>query len=300
MPTVKSVGSEGTAFVAALDHALGRALRPLANLLPRRLRRAAERIERRRSHPIGQMAAVGFLFATILYGLVVAGQIGRLGDAILVFAGFGIEDVQISGEAETSELDVLAELELSGSLITFDVEAAQERVETLPWVAHAVVRKFYPGTLQVELTERTPFALWQRDGEVFVIDRSGTEIEELDESRFAKLPFIVGGGANANAPDFLATLFTQPGIAEQMRAAVLVSERRWNLHLEGGITVKLPERETRAALARLVALDDAHELLARDVTVIDLRLPDRVTVRLPEGRSLDDLAPDGVGEKAPT
>lgn len=293
MPTVKRVGMEGTAFVAALDHALGRLLRPLANLLPRRLRRAAERIERQPGRPLGQFAAVGFLVVTIFYALVVGGQIGRVGDALLVFVGFGIDDVQIKGDRETSEIAVLQKLELSGSLVAFDVEAAQERVAELPWVSDAVVRKFYPGTLAVEITERTPFALWQRNGEVFLIDKTGAEIVPLDESRFTKLPFMVGGGANDTAPAFLADLFTQPDLAMQMRAAVLVAGRRWDLHLEDGVTVKLPEKSARQALAQLVRLDSEYQLLARDVTVIDLRLPDRVTVRLPEGRSLDDVTSQG-------
>jgi cell division protein FtsQ len=301
---MKRVGIEGTAFLAALDHALGRAMRPLANLLPRRLRRAAERIERQRARPLGQLAAAGFLAVTILYALIIGGQIGRVGDALLVLVGFGIDDVQISGERETSEIAVLQKLEPSGSLIAFDVAAAQERVAELPWVSGAVVRKYYPGTLSVEITERRPFALWQRDGEVFVIDKTGTEIALLDESRFTKLPFMVGGGANSTAPGFLADLFTQPDIAMQMRAAVLVAGRRWDLHLEDGVKVKLPEKNIRQALAQLVKLDLEHQLLARDVSVIDLRLPDRVTVRLPEGRSLKDvtsqssLAPAGAGKPA--
>jgi cell division protein FtsQ len=293
LPTVKGAGLEGTAFLAALDHALGRLMRPLGNLLPRRLRRAAERIERRQARPLGQFAAVGFLCVTILYALIVGGQIGRVGDALLVFVGFGIDDVQISGQHETSEIAVLTQLELGGSLIAFDVELAQQRLAELPWVATAVVRKFYPSTLSVEITERKPFALWQRDGEVFVIDKAGTQIVPLDEGRFAKLPFMVGGGANATAPDFLADLFTQPEIAGRMRAAVLVAGRRWNLHLEEGVTVKLPEKNVRQSLAQLVRLDAEYQLLARDVSVVDLRLPDRVTLRLPEGRSLEDLTSDG-------
>ncbi len=293
MPTVKRVATEGTAFLAALDHALGRLLRPLADLLPRRLRRAAERIESRRARPVGQIAAAGFLALTILYALVVGGQIGRVGDALLVFVGFGIENVEIGGQRETSQITVLQKLEPAGSLIAFDVEAAQQRVAELPWVSSAVVRKFYPGTLVVEIVERKPFALWQRDGEVLVIDKTGTEIVPLDDARFAKLPFMVGGGANATAPGFLAELFTQPELAMQMRAAVLVAGRRWDIHLEHGVRVKLPEKDIRQALAQLVKLDSDHQLLARDVAVIDLRLPDRVTVRLPEGRSLDDVTSQG-------
>jgi cell division protein FtsQ len=83
-----------------------------------------------------------------------------------------------------------------------------------------------------------------------------------------------------------------------MRAAVLVAERRWDLHLENGVTVKLPEKNVRQALATLVKLDAEQQLLARDVVVIDLRLPDRVTVRLPEGRSLEDVTSEsGVASK---
>jgi len=294
VPTVKSAASQGTTLLAALDQALGRAMRPLAGLLPRRLRRAVERIERQRARPLGQLAAAGFLFVTILYALIVSGQIGRVADGLLVFVGFGIEDIRISGAHETSDLDVLGKLEVDGSLIAYDVQAAQQRVAELPRIASAVVRKFYPSTLTVELSERKPFALWQRDGKVFVIDKSGTEIEPLADPRFTKLPFMVGGGANATAPEFLADLFTQPEIATTMRAAVLVSGRRWDLHLDHGVTVKLPEKNVRQALARLMRLNSRHQLLARDVTVIDLRLPDRVTVRLPEGRSLEDVTSDGA------
>jgi cell division protein FtsQ len=46
--------------------------------------------------------------------------------------------------------------------------------------------------------------------------------------------------------------------------------------------VRLPETGTEAALATLVKLDSDEQLLSRDITSIDLRLPDRVTVRLSE------------------
>jgi cell division protein FtsQ len=83
-----------------------------------------------------------------------------------------------------------------------------------------------------------------------------------------------------------------------MRAAVLVAGRRWDLHLDNGVTVKLPEKGAREALQRLVKLDVERELLARDVSVVDLRLPDRVTVRLPEGRSVEDVTSESAPPKA--
>ena len=158
-----------------------------------------------------------------------------------------------------------------------------------------MVRKFYPGTLAVEITERKPFALWQRDGKV-TRHRPERHARSCRSTNGASpsCRCMVGGGANQTAPDLLADLLAEPTIAEQMRAAVLVAGRRWDLHLENGVTVQAagearPPRRWR----ELVKLDAEKQLLSRDVVVIDLRLPDRVTVRLPEGRSLDDVTSDG-------
>jgi cell division protein FtsQ len=297
VPTLSESRIGGATFVVTLDRALGHVMRPLANLMPRRLRRVAEKMERQRSRPIGQIAALGFLAATILYGLVVGGQIGRVGDWMLVVIGFGIEDVKITGDKETSDIAVLEQLDLAGSLIFFNVADAQKKLGTLPWVEHVTVRKFYPSTLAIEIAERKPFALWQHDGEVLVMDKNGVGIVPLDDSRFAKLPFMVGGGANETAKPFLADLLTQPDIASQMHDAVLVANRRWDLHLDNGVTVKLPEKGVKQALAQLVKLNTESRLIDRDVVVIDLRLPDRVTVRLPEGRSLEDVTSEGSTAK---
>jgi cell division protein FtsQ len=299
VPTVRRARREESTFVEFLDHALGRILRPLADLVPRRLRRAAEKLELQRRRPMGQLAAAGFLAITILYALFVGGQIGHFGDQLLVASGFGIKDVKINGGKETSEIAVLEQLDLAGSLIGFDVEDAQKRLAQLPWVERASVRKFYPGTLSIEIAEHKPFALWQRGGDVFVIDKTGTEIIPFDESRFAKLPLMVGGGANETAQSFLADLLSEPDIAGQMRAAVLVAGRRWDLHLDNGVTVKLPEKGAREALQRLVKLNSERQLLARDVSVVDLRLPDRVTVRLPEGRSVEDVTSESGAPAKP-
>lgn len=295
MSTVMNARRGAARTVAALDHALGLVLRPLANLLPRRLRRAAEKMERRR-RPVGQIAAAGFLLASVVYGLSAGGQIAQVGDSLLVVAGWGVQKIEIAGNVETSESAVIEKLAPGGSLLAYDAAEAQKRVASLPWVASATVRKFYPGTLAVEVAERQPFALWQHDDRVALIDKGGHEITELDESRFGGLPFTVGAGANLQAAAFLDAVLAQPELAEQMRAAVYIAGRRWDLHLDNGVTVKLPEKRLAEALAQLVKLNDERQLLARDLIVVDLRLPDRVTVRLPEGRTLEEVTSEGEPE----
>ena len=73
-----------------------------------------------------------------------------------------------------------------------------------------------------------------------------------------------------------------PDIARRVEASVLVADRRWNLHLKSGVEVLLPEVAPAQALATLAALDRGKKLLSRDIVAVDLRLRDRVTVRLSE------------------
>jgi cell division protein FtsQ len=150
---------------------------------------------------------------------------------------------------------------------------------TTPWIADAAVLKLYPDRLRIEIKERKAFALWQKEGRVYLIASGGAVLETFVPQRFASLPLVVGDGAEHEAQDFLGLLKRYPAIAQSVEASVLVAERRWNLHLKDGVEVLLPEREPEQALRTLVDLDRDKKLLSRDIVAIDLRLPDRVTVR---------------------
>ena len=144
----------------------------------------------------------------------------------------------------------------------------------------ATVLKLYPGELQISIKERAAFALWQKGGAVSVIADDGTVLEPYVAPRMLRLPLLVGAGAEVKAKELLDLLGRHPSLRELVRASVLVGERRWNLRLQNGIEVRLPQSGAAAALERLVALAAEKKLFTRDVLIIDLRLPDRVTVRL--------------------
>ncbi len=158
--------------------------------------------------------------------------------------------------------------------------AAREGLKKLPWVAEATVQKLYPDQLQIAVVEREAYALWQRGGKIAVIDSEGTVIVDYLDERFRQLPMVVGKGAEKRAREILDTLAQMPAIAEQTAAAILVAESRWNLRLKNGMDVKLPDADVATSLRRLAALDAAQKLMTRDITMIDLRLADRVIVRL--------------------
>jgi len=113
-----------------------------------------------------------------------------------------------------------------------------------------------------------------------VIADDGTVLEPFVEDRYLGLPLVVGRGAQRQAKAFLTIVNRYPDLRPMLRASILVAERRWNLRLINGIDIRLPEADVDHALAELAALDRDKKLLSRDITVVDLRLPDRVTVRL--------------------
>ena len=184
------------------------------------------------------------------------------------------------------------------SLLFLDVEQARERLKTNPWIADATVLKLYPGELQIAIKERLAFALWQKDGRVSVIADDGTVLEPF----VAPQPDPAAAGGRPRRRDAGEGL---PGAARSLsadratsvRASILVGERRWNLRLKNGIDVRLPETDVAAALERLVALDREKKLITRDIVAIDLRLPDRVTVRLSDAAA--QARADALKDKKP-
>ena len=235
------------------------------------------------------MATIGIVLAGIGYGLVkgehlpaIVATLKDVRDAAGNAAGFRIVSVALSGNQRVSRDDILtaAGIGANTSLLFLDVDDVRERLKANPWIADASVFKLYPGELQIGITERVAFALWQKAGKLSVIADDGTVLEPFATELHGGLPFVVGSGAHTAARQFLAALDRHPALREQVHASVLVGERRWNLRLVNGIDVLLPEGDVAAALGRLVALEREKRLTARDIVRIDLRLPDRVTVRL--------------------
>jgi cell division protein FtsQ len=196
--------------------------------------------------------------------------------------GFHIAQITVSGQRQMTPRQVftVAGLTSTSSLPFFDLADARDRLMANPWIAEASLKKFYPGRLEITVVERDAFALWQNEGKVWVIAADGAILQAYDDPAFSSLPLVVGEGAGKRAKEFLAIIAAEPQIAQNIRAAILVAERRWNLRLKNGVDIRLPESNVSAALQTLLKLDREQNLLARDIVAVDLRLPDRVSVQL--------------------
>jgi cell division protein FtsQ len=310
-----AVEETGTSFDAphlrrAKDHLRGRTERLAWLASYRRLMgRWVLRMVRLPPPGVGVAASVLLLAATLGYGAFAGGHVAAIADWLkdardgaANAAGFRIAAISLTGPKEVSREEILTTAGVTGraSLLFLDAAAARTRLLANPWIADAAVLKLYPDRLQITITERQAFALWQKDGRVSVIAADGTVLEPFVENRYLGLPLVVGRGAQRQAKDFLAIVDHYPDIRSVVHASVLVAERRWNLRLNNGIDVRLPEANVEQALDRLVALDRDKKLLSRDIVAVDLRLPDRVTVRLSDAaaQARDDALKDKKKKKA--
>lgn len=217
----------------------------------------------------------------------------RAADAALDSAthtlGLTVREVTVSGRERTPVADLLAAVGLrrGDSLMGFDPELARQRIQDLSWVDTASVRRTIPDWVHIDLVERVPFARWQHGGKTFVIDRDGTVVSEHTAGAFSKLPKVVGEGAAERAAQILAIINSEPALAVRVRSATLVRERRWNVRMDNGVRIRLPDRDPLAAWRQFAALERNYEILARDLVLVDLRIADRLIVRLtPEAARL--------------
>lgn len=196
--------------------------------------------------------------------------------------GLRVDDVVLSGRQNADSAEILAALDIErGSpILAMDMDAARVRVESMGWVRSAEIARRLPDVVFVRIIERQPLAIWQHDGRAALVDRFGETIQRSDLNQFAHLPLIVGDGAPEHAAQLIDLLQAYPAVAKAIEAAVRVSDRRWNLRLRNGIDVRLPEANISAALNRLDDFQREHALLDRDVVAVDLRVPDRLIVRV--------------------
>lgn len=234
--------------------------------------------------------AVALLGSAGLYGFGVGGEAERayanLANAtgsLAVGLGFGVKQVTVEGQRYTSDAELTEALEVGPETITlgFNTARAKDRLEQVPWIRHAKVMRLLPSTVEVIIEEREPFAVWQHEGRTYLIDSDGASIAPATRDSYPDLPFVVGTGAEKEAATLFEMLEPYPATQRQLLAAIRVGERRWTLKLVSGTEILLPDGDVEAALETLAGLERAHRLGA-NVAAVDLRLADRITLKLKE------------------
>ena len=236
-------------------------------------------------------AALLFMGSVIATGLVQGGYLNYEGSRWLMLpgkaagvVGMAAEDITITGLSHHDPEALLAAIGVNpgGSLIGFDATAAKRILENLDWIKSAKVQRRFPNQLDISVSEREPFAVWQQGQVYYVIDSGGTAMSGLVAAQLVRLPLVTGEGANKTAAELINQLEAYPDLMLQVRAAARVGDRRWTLYLDSGVTVLLPEEGWREAMKRIDELNRTQQLLSKGIRSVDLRLDGRVVVEVAE------------------
>lgn len=220
------------------------------------------------------------------------------GWALSATAGLGlrVQEVLLEGRrfASRSRIATAIGVKRGDPILGVDLTGIRRRLEAVPWIRTATVRRTWPGKIHIVLDERRPIALWQRNRKLRLVDAEGVTLTDRNIGRFRHLLVIVGKDAPSHAPELLDTLETEPALRARVLAAVRVGARRWDIRFKSGVDVRLPERNPTAAWARLAKLERQQGLIGENVEVIDMRLPDRLIVR---AKSASPRRTSGDGER---
>ncbi len=244
------------------------------------------------------VAALITLIASLIVVLkndLVNKKIDETQNALLDFIGkegFGLDDIVISGRERTAieDIDKIVALKRGDNILRVDVAKLKQNLETLPWIRDVKIsRSFFPNVLQIEIEEKEVLAIWQLNERFYPIDMDGYVIE-ADYRPVKPILLIVGAGAAENIIPFLKMVAEiSPQYVERIKVANYISKRRWNIILDDirdGITVKLPAENVDQAWKKLLKLDTEQGILKRKLTFIDLRLEDKVTVKLRKSKTV--------------
>ena len=196
---------------------------------------------------------------------------------------FQVQTMSVSGASDALEQDIREILPVDFPVSSFDLDlrAMQAEVSGLDAVERADLRVRPGGTLEIAVVERMPALIWRTGTGLLLLDAGGHRTAALPRrSLRPDLPVVSGIGADAAAAEALALIDAAAPLKARVRGLVRIGERRWDVVLTGSQRILLPETGARAALGEVIAMDAAQDLLAREVRVVDMRNPERPTVRM--------------------
>jgi cell division protein FtsQ len=291
----------GAAHVKRGASARTRSRKPAPRVVPKKLARKLS-VEEAEANRLATWAFGLFVTAIVIVSLIaleVPGKIGLAAGEAVGNAGFRVRSVAVRGTQRMDPKPIyrIALDQRTTALPLVDVAAIRERLLDYGWVKDARVSRRYPDTLVVDIIERTPAALWQDGSRLSLIDAEGHVLDRVAVTRMPDLPLLVGPGANSHARALDKLLAKAPTIKAQLVSASWVGQRRWDLAVQTGETIALPEGEGAAAtaLAKFAEKDKSAGLLGRGITWFDLRKPGQMTARLPREPG-EPIIPDATTE----
>lgn len=195
--------------------------------------------------------------------------------------GFVVENIIVKGRhyLDKETVQAVVNARKGDPIFLFEPAEVRQQLENLSWVKTARIERRLPDTLVIEINERKPFVLWQHRQRLALIDNEGVVLTAEDLGNYGDRLIVVGPHAHEEAYDLVRFLEAEPSIFEKTESAIHIGDRRWDLKLENDILVRLPENEMGLALSHLAKMHREENILAKDITLIDMRISDKIVIR---------------------
>ncbi|WEK41756.1 MAG: FtsQ-type POTRA domain-containing protein [Candidatus Sphingomonas colombiensis] len=238
--------------------------------------------------------AVTWIFLGVGATVMVAGATwfgvpGMIGGAVAEGAGragLRVEQVDITGlkrmDRETVYAIALENQTVARPMLAVDLQAVRKRLLAYGWIADAYVSRRFPDRLLIHIVEREPAAIWQNEGQLTLIDATGTLLDPVDPGHMpAGLPLVIGPGAAQQEAGYQKLLAAAPALRPRVKAATWVGNRRWDLTFDSGETLLLPQDGADRALVKFAEMEGARPLLGKGWVRFDMRDPTKLVARKP-------------------
>jgi|GEM_PF-640682 len=202
--------------------------------------------------------------------------------------GFVVEYININGikNANTKQIYTDLPIQQGDAILASSLDEIKQHLKANNWFESVTVKRTLPNTITINVVERIPVAIWQKNHKLHLIDDAGFVIKQLPNNTTLNYPHVIGEDANANAVELLSLLSTQPDLYNKVDVSTRFGNRRWDVKFNNGVEVKLPEKEPYKAWEKLAQLQQDEQILNRNIAVIDMRIADKLFLKLPEAESL--------------
>ena len=198
---------------------------------------------------------------------------------LLINNGFIIRNIEILGLNHLNKTDIIKIISTYNNVNIFSINIKKiyKEIQNNTWIKKVSIEIIYPNTIKIFLTEKEPIAIWQNKHGNNLITKNGETILEKNLENFKNyLPIIIGHNAHKNFYSILNVLSSNKDFLKNIWSLTFVNERRWDVHFDQGLTIRLPSKNVKNAWEKVLQLDKNFNILDLGLTELDLRNPDQI------------------------
>ena len=214
------------------------------------------------------LMAIYFISRTIMVGLG-HGDLAR------------VHKISFTTDTENKDLTKLTgaiSMPKNTPMYSIDLDTLTANLLNLPEVKDAAVRRLPNSTLRVRVSYHKFVAAWTDGENYYPLSDDGTIVQNPSAER-PESALLFRGDVPKGDDSLIAITNAAADMASEIDYIEWIEERRWNIYTNDGITIKLPEYDFQHAIANLITINKNHNILGRNISVIDMRDSARILVK---------------------